>query len=391
MKRKILLIPLALLLAVSLVVTGCPAAPPTAPEAEAEIAELEADIAKLESGAKSKDAQITKLQKDLAAAKKVTAPEVLKWRMQTMGERGTWFDKLHVTSFEKPLEAMSGGRIQIETFGIDEIVPAYECHAALQQGLIELVSDSPGWHSGTVPADDIDNGSPGSFRTGGDAFTFFDDFGYMEWKQKNVFDALGIKNLVIMPQCGECVWSAEPIKSLDDLKGKKIRTPGIANEILASLGASMVFVAGAEVYMAGMTGILDASTRGGFVEMEGAKLYEPFPYALFPPVYDLAIIRMLMPMDLWNTLPEDLQEILLTGMKGGALGFYTAYIENDIALARMIEEGKVKGVYTLPPEDFAKFQAAKMAQWDTISALSALDAEAVEMLMDFVKIRGYVD
>lgn len=316
--------------------------------------------------------------------------EVYEWRMQAMGERGTWFYDMFVDIWEKPIEEMSGGRIQIETFGRDELVPSHELVAAIGAGTLELTPDAADWHTGTIPGDGVSSGLPGAFPNYIDVFYFFYWTGYMEWKQKNAFDALNIKLLAPMPKEPWYLWTNKPLRSIDDFKGLKIRSPGLAGSVLDQLGVNMIEMAGAEVYVGGMTGLIDGATRGGLSEMGGNKYYEPFPYILGDIFYDHGTIRLIMNMDVWISLPDDLKRIMYEGLQGAGVNMACNYIKSDAAqLQFQLDEGLTKELTHLDPESLAKFQEAKYNTWDMYAATSALNAEAVQLLRDYVAFRGY--
>jgi len=325
-----------------------------------------------------------------APAPQPTEQEVYNWKMQAMGERGTWFYDMFVNIWEKPIEEMSGGRIQIETFGRDELVPSAELPSAIQAGTLALTPDSPDWHTGTIAGDGVSSGLPGAFPNYIDVFYFYYWSGYMDWKQDKVFDPMNIKLLCPMPKEPWYLWTNTPLRTIDDFKGLKIRSPGLAGSVLDQLGVKMVEMAGSEVYMGGMTGLIDGATRGGISEMGGNKYYEPFPYILGDIFYDHGTIRLIMNLDIWNSLPDDLQAILTEGLQGCGVNMACNYIQSDQAqLQSQLEEGLTKELTHLDSESLAKFKEAKFNTWDLYAETSALNAEAVELLRSYVDFRGY--
>lgn len=319
--------------------------------------------------------------------------------MQCFGERGTFFYNVHVRAIADHYRALSGGRIDIEMFGVNELYPMTEALSAVKTGYADLSIDTGAYHIGTYPAEAVATALPGSLRTVQDTDVFFYnesqtydgwDYGFLAWQQEKIFDDLGIKIIAPFPQGGWAIWSNKPVRGVADLVGMKIRTPGIPSHILASLGSKIVEMAGAEVYAAGMQGVIDGCTRGPISEMYGIKMYEPFPYIFLPMINDFEVVRLIMDLDRWNELPDDIQGILSEGGRGAMLLYCDLQeFASAEALAKMVAEGQIKEVTHFQGEDLAKLQAAKMAQWDIVAAESALDAEAVEMLKRFNKAMGY--
>jgi len=318
--------------------------------------------------------------------------EVYKWKMQCFGERGSFFYDVHQRAFSDYFREISGGRIQIEMFGVNELYPMTEALSAVKTGYAELSVDTGAYHIGTYPGEAVATGLPGGLRSVSDTQVFYynEDYAYLDWQQKNVFNDLGIKVIGPSPQGGWCIWSNKPVREIADIEGMKIRTPGIPSHILASLGAKIVELAGAEVYAAGMQGVIDGCTRGGIAEMYGVKMYEPFPYIFFPKILDFSINRVIMSLESWNKLPDDIKSILSEGMYGCMLIYCDMQTYGSAkALSSMVAAGQIKEVTELSSQDQVTFQQAKLAQWDIIAEESPLDAESVEMLKRFATVMGY--
>src|SRR5690606_18258961 len=70
-------------------------------------------------------------------------------------------------------------------------------------------------------------------------------------------------NLVVMPAGNSGMqmagWFNKEINSLADLKGLKMRIPGLGGEVLARAGGTPVMLPGGEIFTALQTGIIDAT------------------------------------------------------------------------------------------------------------------------------------
>jgi TRAP-type mannitol/chloroaromatic compound transport system substrate-binding protein len=110
----------------------------------------------------------------------------------------------------------------------------------------------------------------------------------------------------------EPIMSAVPIRTIDDFKGVKIRTPpGLTTDFFAALGAVPVAIGGGEVYTALQTGVVDAVEFITLSGNYGTGLHEVSNYVIYPsPHTPVGNTGWEINMDAWNSLPDDLQAAL---------------------------------------------------------------------------------
>jgi len=120
-------------------------------------------------------------------------------------------------------------------------------------------------------------------------------------------------------------WFKKEIKTLEDLKGLKMRIPGFAGEVMAKLGVAVTNVAPGELYTSLERGALDALEwvgPGMDINMGFHKI-APFYYTGWQePSTEL---QYLVNKRKFSKLPKDLQAILVTAMRVSA---YDMYIQN---------------------------------------------------------------
>ncbi|MBF0264174.1 MAG: TRAP transporter substrate-binding protein DctP [Gammaproteobacteria bacterium] len=120
-------------------------------------------------------------------------------------------------------------------------------------------------------------------------------------------------------------WFRKEIKTLDDLKGLKMRIPGFAGEIMAKLGLAVTNVAPGELYTSLERGALDALEwvgPGMDIKMGFHKIAPYYYTGWHEPATEL---QFLVNEKKFKKLPKDLQAILVTAMK---LSAYDMYIQN---------------------------------------------------------------
>lgn len=120
-------------------------------------------------------------------------------------------------------------------------------------------------------------------------------------------------------------WFRKEIKTLDDLKGLKMRIPGFAGEVMAKLGLTVTNIAPGELYTSLERGTIDALEwvgPGMDIKMGFHKVAPYYYTGWHEPATEL---QFLVNERAFKKLPADLQEILVTAMK---LSSYDMYIQN---------------------------------------------------------------
>lgn len=120
-------------------------------------------------------------------------------------------------------------------------------------------------------------------------------------------------------------WFKKEIKTLDDLKGLKMRIPGFAGEIMAKLGVQVTNVAPGELFTSLEMGNLDA------LEWVGPSMDISMGFHKIAPYYytgwhePASEMQFIINSKKFDKLPVDLQKILVVAMRVSA---YDMYIQN---------------------------------------------------------------
>ncbi len=151
------------------------------------------------------------------------------------------------------------------------------------------------------------------------------------------------------------VWSKEPIRSVADFKGKKIRYASITNkQLLEAMGAVPLLIPPPESQDAIAKGIAEGATfpyEAGFAY----KLAAVVPYTIEPPLAS-ATFAMVMNPAKYNSLPPDLRAILdKEAGVAGAMSFGKAWQDFE-KFARKTFVDKGLKIITLPDSEVAKMK-----------------------------------
>ncbi len=146
-------------------------------------------------------------------------------------------------------------------------------------------------------------------------------------------------------------WFREEIKTVEDLDGLKMRTPGFAGEVMSEVGVAVTNIPPGELYSALERGTIDA------LEWVGPALDFQMGFHQIAKYYYSgwqepgAEVQFLINEKTWNKLPGELQEILRVAMRTAAYDMYIQSThESGVAWDRMKEDYPDVTHKTFPPE-----------------------------------------
>jgi TRAP-type mannitol/chloroaromatic compound transport system substrate-binding protein len=173
-------------------------------------------------------------------------------------------------------------------------------------------------------------------------------------------------------------WFRNPVNSLADLKGLKMRIPGIGGQIMARLGVVPQTIAGGDIYPSLEKGAMDAAEWVGPYDDEKLGFHKIAKNYLFPGWWEGGPqLSFYVNQEKWSSLPEPYQQAFETACVEANVTMLAAYdAKNPAALASLVQQG----VKLMPfPKDV--MAAAKQA------AFQIYDEEAAKN-PDFAKIYG---
>lgn len=204
----------------------------------------------------------------------------------------------------------SNGRVKIEKYWASSLHKVGEHLQAVRDGLSELSLISYGYYPAMVP---LSRGLEWYFMGCDHADTLLKVCRDMynthpplrqEWEVKNKCKVLYFTNWDYCP-----LFMKKPITKVEELKGLKIRGYGVGAETVDRLGGRGMPVVAGEVYQALERGILDGVFAFCFITAEKMKLYEQAPNIIEIGAGAHAPTTVVMNIDLWKSLPDDLKAI----------------------------------------------------------------------------------
>ncbi len=208
------------------------------------------------------------------------------------------------------VEAASGGRLKIKVYGGGELVPAFEVFDAVSRGTVEMGHGASYYHKGKVDAAQFFTAIPfGMTNTELNGWLYYG--GGLEL-YRELYEPF---NLVPFPTGNTGVqmggWFNKEINSIDDLKGLKMRIPGLGGEVFRRAGGTPVTLPGAEIFTALQTGAIDATEWVGPYNDASFGLHKAAKYYYYPGWQEPGPgLETIINQAAWDSLPPDLQAIV---------------------------------------------------------------------------------
>ncbi len=183
------------------------------------------------------------------------------------------------------IQELTDGEIQVSYFAAGERVGAFDSFDEVASGNAQAYMAADyywkGKHPGWAPFTAIPFGLT---YTEMDAWTKFGG-GQELWDELGA--EFGIKALA-MGNTGVQMggWFNKEIESADDLKGLKMRIPGLGGDVLAKLGGSPVSLPGGQIYENLVSGAVDATEWVGPFNDYFMKFYEAAKYYYYPGMHE---------------------------------------------------------------------------------------------------------
>lgn len=135
-------------------------------------------------------------------------------------------------------------------------------------------------------------------------------------------------------------WFNREINSLNDLKGLKMRIPGLGGDVLAKAGGSPVLLAGGEIYTSLERGVIDATEWVGPYHDTLMGFQEIAKYYYAPGWHEPGTaLEFIFNKEQFESLPPDLQEILRAASAYAHLWCFTEMeTRNNQAMDTLIEK-----------------------------------------------------
>jgi TRAP-type mannitol/chloroaromatic compound transport system substrate-binding protein len=302
------------------------------------------------------------------AAPSVARAQTRRWRMVTSWPKRLPGPGLSAERIAERIAAMSGGRLQISVSAAGEVVPAFEVLDAVGGGVAEIGHTASFFWQGKQPAAAFYTTVPFGLTPNEHVAWVEAGGGQALWDE--LYRPFGAKPFM-GGNTGVCMggWFRREVKTLDDVKGLKIRSLGLGGEVYRRLGATPQTTPPGEILTSLQSGVLDAAEFVGPGSDIALGLYRVAPN-YYGPGFNKpnGTGECIVSLKAWDALDADLKAIITHACATEA-SFALSEMErlNAEALAALIERHNVQ-LRGFPGEVVA---AARKVSVDVLADLAA--------------------
>jgi TRAP-type mannitol/chloroaromatic compound transport system substrate-binding protein len=325
-----------------------------------------------------------------AAAASIAAPAMaqsnpsLKWRLTSSFPKS--LDTIFGASeaFAKAVAEATDNNFQIQVFAAGEIVPGLQALDAASTGNVEMCHTASYYYFGKDPTFALGTSIPfGMNQRMIDAWMFYGGGMDMLNEFYKKFNVIGIPAGNTGAQMGG--WYRKEIKTVDDLKGLKMRIGGFAGRVISRLGVVPQQIAGGDIYPALEKGTLDAVEWVGPYDDEKLGFHKVAQYYYYPGWWEGGpMLHNFINLNKWNELSKSYQSIVLSASHVANTLMQARYDAlNPAALKRLVAGGA-----QLRPFSQAILDASFKAANDVYAETSAANADFKKVYEAFRTFRN---
>ena len=245
------------------------------------------------------------------------------------------------TAFADAVGALSGGKFKITPRPAGEVAPGTEVLNVVSEGAFPIGHTASYYYVGKSPVTAFGTALPFGlnaqqqnawlYEGGGLQLlqeAYAKKFNVIQWPAGNTGVQMG-------------GWFRKEIKSLADLKGLKMRIPGIGGQIMAKLGAVPQTLAGTDIYPALERGALDAAEWVGPYDDEKLGFHKIAKNYYYPGWWEGGPqLSFYVNLAKWNELPEAYRAAFETACAEANVNMLAEYdTKNPQALQRLVKQG----------------------------------------------------
>jgi len=254
------------------------------------------------------------------------------------------------------VEEMSDGQMTITVYGAEEQVPAFGVFDAVSSGSHQMGHSGGYFWKGKVPAAQFFTSVPFGL-TADEINAWVNRGGGLDlWRE--IYEPFNIYPIPAGNTGTQMFgWFNKEINSLEDVKGLKMRIPGIGGEVLKEAGGIPVTLPGGELFTALQTGVIDATEWVGPYNDLTFGFHQAAKYYYYPGWHEPGpMLELIINLDEWNSLPKHLQVIIETATKAVNQDMLDEYLaKNNQALTELVEVHGVE-LRRLPDDVIEEFR-----------------------------------
>jgi len=300
------------------------------------------------------------------------------WRFSNLYGRGTAFGEVY-EDLAKNIETMSEGKIKVQVLYSGEGVGTSGLLGAVKSGLVTMGAPFQSMHAGELPAGVVEIGLPGGTDDPAELQALFRDKGW-DKVLTQAYGAQGLTWLEPYIQPPVYIITKNPINSIADFKGLKIRAPGAYGKFLRNLGASPVSLAWSEIYTSLATGVIDGSIGSNMIDHRDGNHVEVAKYMYRLPLAGAQVLPIIVNRNAWKKLPENLQSAVRKATEQHAADQLRLSQQWESEAVTQMEEKGLKWSVEPSADDRAAWAQAGAGLYDEYAAKDKYSKALIEIL-----------
>lgn len=212
---------------------------------------------------------------------------------------------LLASEWAKEIEKRTNGAVKVNIFPGATLTPPDQTYDGVVKGIADLGMSVLSYTKGRFPLSEVID-LPLGYKNGLQATKMTNAF-YGKFQPAELADS----KIMYLHAHGPGIFhTKKPIKSMDELKGLKIRCTGTSVRVVSALGATPVAMPQNESYDALQKGVVDGSVSP-IETLKGWKIAEVIKSTTenFGSAYTVGFF-VTMNKKKWNSLPKDVQQII---------------------------------------------------------------------------------
>lgn len=213
--------------------------------------------------------------------------------------------------------------MEIQHFAAGELIPALEGFDAVRSGTIQMNAANSYFWAGRSFAAQYFTTVPFGLNFAGQNAWLYHGGGIDLWNE--LYKDFG---MIAMPLNNTGIqmtgWYRDPITSVEDYKGLKMRIPGLAGRVYAELGVNVKLLPGGEIFPALERGVIDAAEFVGPYQDRRMGLHNAASHYYTTGWHEPQNTgELLINAKAWEGLPDDLKAIVRAAAQATTLESYS--------------------------------------------------------------------
>ncbi len=278
-----------------------------------------------------------------ALASPAIAQDIRQWKMVTAWPKNLPGPGVAAQMLADRITTLSGGRIEVKLFAAGELVPGRGVFDAVSEGTAELYHAVPAYWGSKSKGILLFGSQPFGLRADEQVGWMYHGGGQALYDE--MYGRFGIKPFLCGnsgPQWGG--WFKTEINSVEDLKGLKFRTTGLASEMATKLGMAAEATSGPAMFQGLQTGALDAGEFIGPWTDSALGYFQVAKNYYWPGVGEPSSAEECgVNASAYDGLPDDLKQVVSLACESLYNPVWTEYTtKHALALRKLVDDEGVQ-------------------------------------------------